>query len=49
MVESVIHRREKRFVYLLMSRKYKFHDNDKLCFISFATVLRIDVFETFGI
>ncbi len=35
---------EKRFVYLLMSRKYKFHDNDKLYFISFATVYWIDVF-----
>lgn len=32
-------------VYLLtMSRKYKFHDNDKLYFISFATVNWIDVF-----
>ncbi len=27
-----------------MSRKYKFHDNDKLYFISFATVHWIDVF-----
>ena len=27
-----------------MSRKYKFHDNDKLYFISFATVYWIDVF-----
>ncbi len=27
-----------------MSRKYKFHDNDKLYFISFATVNWIDVF-----
>ena len=35
---------KKRFVYLLMSRKYKFHDNDKLYFISFATVHWIDVF-----
>jgi putative transposase len=25
-------------------RKYKFHDNDKLYFISFATVYWIDVF-----
>ena len=27
-----------------MSRKYKFHDNDKLYFISFATVNWIDIF-----
>ncbi|MEO6837730.1 MAG: transposase [Ginsengibacter sp.] len=27
-----------------MSRKYKFHDNDKLYFISFATINWIDVF-----
>jgi REP element-mobilizing transposase RayT len=27
-----------------MSRKYKFHDNDKLYFISFATVYWLDVF-----
>ncbi len=27
-----------------MSRKYKFHDNDKLYFISFAVVNWIDVF-----
>ncbi len=27
-----------------MSRKYKFHDNDKLYFISFATIHWIDVF-----
>lgn len=27
-----------------MSRKYKFHDNDKIYFISFATVNWIDVF-----
>ena len=27
-----------------MSRKYKFHDNDKLYFISYATVYWIDVF-----
>ncbi len=27
-----------------MSRKYKFHDNDKLYFISFAVVYWIDVF-----
>lgn len=27
-----------------MSRKYKFHDNDKIYFISFATVYWIDVF-----
>ena len=27
-----------------MSKKYKFHDNDKLYFISFATVYWIDVF-----
>ena len=27
-----------------MSRKYKFHDNDKLYFISLATVYWIDVF-----
>jgi hypothetical protein len=27
-----------------MSRKYKFHDNDKLYFISFAVVNRMDVF-----
>ena len=27
-----------------MSRKYKFHDQDKLYFISFATVHWIDVF-----
>jgi len=27
-----------------MSRKYKFHDNDKLYFVSFATVHWIDVF-----
>jgi len=27
-----------------MSRKYKFHDNDKLYFISFAIVYWIDVF-----
>jgi putative transposase len=27
-----------------MSRKYKFHDNDKLYFISYATVHWIDVF-----
>ncbi len=30
--------------FILMSRKYKFHDNDKLYFISFATVYWIDVF-----
>jgi len=27
-----------------MSHKYKFHDNDKLYFLSFATVYWIDVF-----
>ena len=27
-----------------MSRKYKFHDNDKLYFVSFATVQWIDIF-----
>jgi putative transposase len=27
-----------------MSRKYKFHDNDKLYFISYATVNWLDVF-----
>ena len=27
-----------------MSRKYKFHDDDKIYFISFATVYWIDVF-----
>jgi hypothetical protein len=27
-----------------MSRKYKFHDNDKFYFISFATVHWIEVF-----
>jgi putative transposase len=32
------------FVHSLMSRKYKFHDNDKLYFISFSTVHWIDVF-----
>ena len=35
---------EKRFALLPMSRKYKFHDNDKLYFISFATVYWIDFF-----
>ncbi len=30
--------------FYFMSRKYKFHDNDKLYFISFATVYWIDVF-----
>ncbi len=34
----------KRNLHQLMSRKYKFHDNDKLYFISFATVHWIDVF-----
>lgn len=35
----------KREVYIyFMSRKYKFHDQDKLYFISFATVHWIDVF-----
>jgi putative transposase len=28
-----------------MSRKYKFHDNDKLYFISYAIVYWIDVFS----
>ena len=32
-----------------MSRKYKFNDNDKLYFISFATVYWIDVFEEKGL
>lgn len=27
-----------------MSRKYKFHDNDKLYFISYAAVYWVDVF-----
>ena len=27
-----------------MSRKYKFHDNDKLYFILFATINWVDVF-----
>ena len=27
-----------------MSRQYKFHDKDKIYFISFSTVYRIDVF-----
>ncbi len=31
-------------IYLPMSRKYKFYDNDKLFFISFATINWIDVF-----
>jgi putative transposase len=35
---------KKMFVHSLMSRKYKFHDNDKLYFISFSTVHWIDVF-----
>jgi REP-associated tyrosine transposase len=35
---------KKRIVYLLVSRDYKFDDLDKLYFISFATVHRIDVF-----
>src|SRR5450755_4557576 len=35
----------KRDLYIyFMSRKYKFHDNDKLYFISFATIQWIDVF-----
>ena len=33
-----------KVVHLAMSRKYKFHDNDKLYFISFAVVNWIDVF-----
>ena len=27
-----------------MSRKYKFHDKEGLCFVSFATVYWIDIF-----
>ena len=34
----------KSYVHLLMNRKYKFHDNDKIYFISFARVYWIDVF-----
>jgi len=31
-----------------MSRKYKFHDNDNLYFISFATVYWIDIREEYS-